>query len=178
MEEIWKPVVGYEGRYEVSNLGRVKALHYMNCNDKVAIMKDEQNQDHYKRVELRYEGRRTKYMVHRLVAEAFIPNPENKRYVDHINGDRHDNRTVNLRWCSHKENMNFAGVRKTMSAQRMGGKNHYARKVIQKTIEGIVVAEWDSLSDAARAMGCCVSNISLYCHGHSKTAAGFVWVLK
>ena len=86
--------MGYEGRYEVSNLGRVKALHYMNCNDKVAIMKDEQNQDHYKRIELRYEGRRAKYMVHRLVAEAFIPNPENKRYVDHINGDRHDDRAV------------------------------------------------------------------------------------
>ena len=87
MEEVWRPVVGHEGRYEVSNLGRVKTLHHMNSS-RVQIMKTEFNGEDYERVEFRVDGVRHKYAVHRLVAEAFVPNPESKPCVDHIDGNR------------------------------------------------------------------------------------------
>jgi len=100
MEEIWKPVVGYEGLYEVSNFGAVRNVRRKH-NIKLRI-----NSGGYYHVYLNRDGIMKTVSVHRLVAMAFIPNPENKPCVDHINTNKQDNSVTNLRWVTHKENMN------------------------------------------------------------------------
>lgn len=105
--EIWKPVVGYEGRYEVSSRGRVRSLNYEGHQGVVVEMKPTLSNFGYYRIGLRSGNKRKTFMVHRLVAEAFIPNTGEKPFIDHINGIRTDNRVENLRWCTRKENMNF-----------------------------------------------------------------------
>jgi hypothetical protein len=110
--ETWRPVVGYEGLYDVSNLGRVKSLQreIVNAKNKTLILKkkilkQQMSIRGYPYVDFRVQKVRTKFTIHRLVAMAFIPNPKNKKCVNHINSIRHDNRAENLEWCTHKENI-------------------------------------------------------------------------
>lgn len=125
MEEIWKPAV-YErgtcklseiGRYEVSNLGRVKSQHVVYkceaCGHERSILKQWPDPDGYPRVSLRVVGKSGKteskpIFVHRLVAEAFIANPDNKPFVNHIDGNRTNSAATNLEWVTHTENMRHA----------------------------------------------------------------------
>lgn len=111
--EIWKPVVGFEGYYMVSNLGRIKSLHK---RYEGLILKPYDEGHGYRMVDLCKNGIEKKCRVHRLVAMAFIPNPLNKREVDHINFIRHDNRVCNLRWATSKENQNH---KQYITAQEM-----------------------------------------------------------
>lgn len=127
--EIWKPVKGYEGLYEVSNLGRVKtierAVPWLSRNRKTKanrtipskIRASQINFRGYGRIQLSKGCKNVIFSAHRLVAEAFIPNPENKPFINHINCDRNDNRVENLEWCTSKENsqhrMKYGKVLKT-----------------------------------------------------------------
>lgn len=99
MQEIWKDVKGYEGLYQVSNLGNVKSLK---TNKNLYYSKA----GNYYRVGL-YKGKRGMHSIHRLVAESFIPNPENKPCVNHIDTNTFNNNASNLCWCSYKENNNW-----------------------------------------------------------------------
>ena len=110
MEEIWKDIKGYEGTYQVSTLGRVKSvgriLSYKNHQDreqKETVMNPYKSRD-YLGIVLYSCGKRKSFLVHRLVANAFIPNPDNKEEVNHKNGNKHDNRVENLEWVTHSEN--------------------------------------------------------------------------
>lgn len=108
MEEIWKPIKDYVGLYEVSNLGNVRSLPKM-CGfrkDKGRIVKPFTNNNGYKLVSLSKDKKMKHFQVHRLVANEFIDNPDNKQQVDHINRNRSDNRVENLRWVSASENGN------------------------------------------------------------------------
>lgn len=116
MKEIWKDVVGYEGIYEVSNIGRVRthenkttesALHGIR-RWKQRILKQKCHNNRDFRVCLWKEKKSKDYLVHRLVAEAFIPNPDNKRTVNHIDGNPQNNCIENLEWASYGENNNHA----------------------------------------------------------------------
>lgn len=100
MTEIWKPVVGYLGFYEISNLGRVKSLKDNLGRDRELILKPQKRKDGYFTIELK---RSTKFL-HRIVAEAFIPNPENKPQVNHKDSNRENNQTGNLEWVTASEN--------------------------------------------------------------------------
>lgn len=110
MEE-WKDISGYEGRYQVSSMGRVKSLARVSHREyqgdlpvSEKILSASNNGYGYLRLGLTKECKVTSRVVHRLVAKAFVPNPENKPEVNHINGIKTDNRAVNLEWCTKSEN--------------------------------------------------------------------------
>ena len=109
MQEIWRDISGYEGLYQVSNLGNVKSLNFRGTGKEMVVSLT--NKAGYNLVSIKG----TSYRVHRLVALAFIPNPENKPFIDHINGIRNDNRVENLRWVTNKENSNFPLAKKNKS---------------------------------------------------------------
>lgn len=124
--EIWKDVQGYEGLYQVSNLGRVKSLGrvidrlvYGNYWQEEKILKPNKTKYGYLIVELRKNKKPKSFLVHRLVAITFIPNPENKPEVDHINADKTNNSVNNLRWVTAKEN-----IRNPLNMVHLTGKNH------------------------------------------------------
>ena len=114
--EIWKPVVGYEGSYEVSSMGKIRSLDRMCYGPRLKdgqfrkgkVLRGNILQDGYEQVRLFQNGKGEYIKVHRIVAEAFIPNPQNKIQVNHINGIKHDNRADNLEWVSPSENMRHA----------------------------------------------------------------------
>ena len=126
MEEIWKDVVGYEGLYQVSNLGRVKSLRIKRHKDGVMTTKTRKNG--YVFIFLRVNNKRIWKSVHRLVAIAFIPNPENKPEIDHIDGNRSNNVVTNLRWATPKENSNNPITIERMSVAAMGERNPFFGK--------------------------------------------------
>ena len=106
LNEVWKPVKDFEGLYEVSNLGRVKTLPRSRV--KGGILKPSTNKWGYLNCILWKNGKRKFFPIHRLVADAFIPNPEGKSTINHIDCDRKNNRAENLEWCTQKENVNHS----------------------------------------------------------------------
>jgi hypothetical protein len=126
--EVWKDIEGYEGIYQVSNLGRVKSLPRKLWNgscffvSKEKILKAGIDNVGYPTVSLHGKDKRAKSLrVHRLVAKAFIPNPNNYHVVNHIDGGRTNNHVDNLEWCTHKHNIRYA--------VKMGRFDRYMRKV-------------------------------------------------
>lgn len=144
--------------------------------------------DGYDFVNLCVNGKMHIYKKHRLVALAFIPNPDNKPCIDHINGDRTDNRVCNLRWCTCKENSNNPITRMRLSESKKGkshpmfgilGKNNPKSKVVlQYTKDGEFVAEYYGVAEAQRLTNICRNNITACCRGKRKSAGGYIWAYK
>ena len=166
-EEIWCPIKGYEGLYEVSDQGRVKSLKF----GKERIMKNIRNKDGYLSVGLRKNREQKLYLVHRLVAQTFIPNPDNLPEVNHKDEDKINNKVSNLEWCDRKYNQNYG-----TGIQRMAEKK--SKSVLQYTKSGEFVKEWKSGMDVQRNINYSRSDISLCCNGKLKSANGFVWKFK
>lgn len=178
MKVIWKDIRGYKGIYQVSNDGRVRTVEHITNGRhvkpkelKVTILKC----NRYARVRLYKQGKYRDYMVHRLVANEFVPNPDNKPQVNHIDGNRGNNNANNLEWCTQAENNRHAidiGLQNPsvmLTATR--------KKVLQLTLDGQVVREWRSMSEAARENRLEVSNISHCCKGRIKSTGGYRWRL-
>lgn len=181
MKEFWRTVVidGVEHpRYKVSNLGRVKSIDY-NHTKKEKLLKLFYNKQGY----LRVSFTKKKCSVHRLVAEAFIPNPEVKPEIDHINGNRADNRVENLRWCTSKENKHNPITINNHKANhpkywlgRFGADNASSVSVVQLTLNGTFIKKWDCVTDVHRELGIFRSSIAKCCQGLQKSAGGFKWI--
>ena len=176
MQEIWKPIEGYEGQYEASNTGYIKSIERdvlrkdgQKYHRKERILKTWVDRCGYLQVSL-YDKKRKKKTckVHRLVCEAFHENTDNKPQVNHINENKTDNRAVNLEWCTAKENTNH-GTRNERSAKTQ------SKPVMQYTLNGELVKVWQSTNEVERRTGFSCGNISLAANGKYKQAYGFIW---
>ena len=155
MEE-WKDIKGYEGLYQVSNEGKVRSL-IKNKELKQHLDKS----GYYKVVFYNPKTKKhTNQIVSRLVANAFIPNPENKPCVDHINTIRTDNKVENLRWVNWKENSN-----NELTIQKLYGHKRSCKKVFQYNLEGKLVGEYESTKKAAEAVNGTSAGVSYCCTG-------------
>lgn len=164
--EIWRPVNGFRG-YEVSNLGRVRSNH-TNCHKSGKILPYWIDAYGYCTVMFGTRGNTARKRVHRLVADAFIDNPNNYKLVNHIDENKQNNRADNLEWCSYHHNANH-GTRNN----RIGAAHQ--RQVEQYDIHGNLLATHNSIQDAADAVGLHRENISACCNGRRPTARGYIW---
>ena len=128
MKEEWRDIKGYEGKYQISNLGRVKSLNYHREN-REKILSDAPTKGGYLIIGLCKNGKRKPYSIHKLVAEAFIENPNNYKEVNHKDEDKTNNRVDNLEWCTAKYNTNYGTRNKRHSEKIKGSKHPQARKI-------------------------------------------------
>ena len=200
MKEIWKDIKGYEGIYQVSNLGRVKSLDRIDSNNhplKGVILKPYISNSGYLLVGLYRQQKRDRKLLHRLVAEAFIPNPDNKPEIDHMNTDKTDNTVcldedgsvnydkTNLRWTTRKENINNPLTKTKMrinarkpSKGKYGKKHHRSKPIIQYDKEGNFIKEWECANDVERVLGISNKHIGSVCLGKRKSCGGYIWKYK
>lgn len=192
--EIWKDIEGYPN-YMVSNLGRVKSLgRWINGKNKgkrwqeEKIMKQQLFKCGYLYVCL-WKERKMKYCrVHRLVAEAFIPNPNNYPIINHKDENRQNNNVENLEWCDQKYNVNFGTA---TERRRKTNTNHpsYSKVVLQYDLNGNFIKEWPSTMEIERQLGFANTHISNCCKGgyfnndrnkwvNVSQAYGYIWKYK
>ena len=183
-EETWKPIIGYEKSYEVSNLGNVRSIDRF-VNNKNGVPNSIRNgrqlaQFHtsmgYLRVGLKANGKEENYFVHRLVAEAFIPNPNHYSCINHKDENRSNNCVSNLEWCSYKYNNDYGNRKSKVFQSRETNKKGFKR-VRQYSLDGCFLHEYASAYHAARALKMCAPNIGKCCRMNSSKyqAHGFLW---
>lgn len=203
-EEIWKPIKGYEDSYEVSNKGRVRTVdRIINVGKyrrhvKSSIRALLTNEDGYLYVRLiNKKGQRKRVLIHRALMEAFVPNPENKPYIDHINTIKTDNNLENLRWVTPKENTNnpitLEHIKEKCSSIECKNKqretkerhkvaNYNPCRVFQYSLDGVFLMEYPSISEAVRSLGLThrqsVSNIKIAIDNDNRSAYGYLWTSK
>ena len=193
--EIWKPVSGFEGYYEVSSLGRIRSVErYVKQADHLRYVKPKIKQitigrGGYPSVTLCKNRRSRQYRIHRLVAEAFIPNPDNKPFVDHLNTDRTDFRIENLRWVDAGENARNPNTmahcrentytkertKKIHETTRARGTSNAPKTVYQYTKDGLFVKEYESLEEAGRQTSIYATSIRRALNDNSQSAGGYMW---
>ena len=179
MMEKWKDVVGYEGKYEVSNLGRVRSLNYLRTG-KAKLLKQQVDKYGYKRMRLYKDGKAKSLLVHRLVAMAFLPNPNNLPMVNHKDENKTNNNVDNLEWCTASYNNNY-GTKIERQSKSMTGKKgkdaNGSKPILMYDQEGNFIKRFDSTADANEYFGkdryC--SSIGECLRGKRKTTYGFIF---
>ena len=162
MIEIFKDIKGYEGKYQISNLGNVYS-----CNKRDLLIPDT-NKDGYFRYHLYKDGKCKKCLAHRLVAEAFIPNPDNLECVNHIDENKTNNCVDNLEWCTKLYN-NIYGSR----IENINKKLY--KPVIGINITNGLIVKYNSIKEASEVLGIDKSSISACCKGKIKSIGGYTW---
>ena len=176
MEEIWKDIKGYEGLYQISNLGNIKSTHSrfgmrkQPKNARIGINKG------YKRYGLSKDGKEIKFYVHRLVAEAFIPNPNGYPCINHKDENKFNNNVENLEWCTYSYNNNYGTRNKVVGEKLKNGK--CCKKIIQYDLNNNFIKKWNSIAMAHRELKIESSCICLCCKNKQRTAGGYKWKYK
>lgn len=183
--EFWKDVVGYEGLYQVSNLGKVRSVdRVVDCrwghNKKLEgkEIKSNLDKDGYLKLALSKYGKRKTYAVHRLVADAFIPNPHNLPCINHKKEFEKTNNSVeNLEWCTVKYNNNYGTHQERSAKAREGMKNVAVRGGLNGNAKSVMClndsAVFDTLTLAAKQYGCNISCVSQVCSGKRNSTNGY-----
>lgn len=176
-QEIWKDVVGYEGLYQVSNLGRVKSLLRYVQNGRVVrrvnerIMTPVKANNGYFRVYLKREGKGVNRSIHRLVAEAFLSNPNNHPQVNHKDENKGNNTLQNLEWCNSAYNASY-GTRGKRIAE------YNSKPVSQFDLNGVFITDYPSVKIAAETLKVHPSSIYTCVQGIHSIAYGYKWSYK
>ena len=170
--EVWKDIEGFEGLYQVSDCGNVR-------NKNGHIMRPATRQDGRLHVILSKGGKKYTRKVHRLVAAAFIPNPNNYPQINHKDENPANNNAVNLEWCDELYNHHYGTaierMAESMKGKFTGAKSVRSKPLFQYSLDGYLIAEWGSIYEAARVLGVHYSNICLCCTGKRKSAGGYIW---
>lgn len=204
MKEVWKDIEGYKGKYKISNFGHILMLGAYSDGRKYkeGLKKTSVDKGGYEYVNLtNWEGKLKTFKIHRLVAETFIPNPENKPCIDHVDCNRTNNKVDNLRWVTYKENANnpitrinlskalikvceseenrqkkrvAAKIQKNIEARR----NKIIKPIIQFDKNGIFISEFSSVTEAAQSVNGNVTSITRNCKGKRPSAYGYIWRYK
>lgn len=173
--EIWKDIKGFEGLYQVSNKGKIKSLDryvgYKGLGSRLvkgSRKKETETKTGYLKTTLFKDGKGTTKEIQRIVAETFIDNPYHKEQVNHIDGNKHNNRVDNLEWCSPREN--------TVHAKEVLKKG--IKKVHQYDMQGHFIRSFQSIKEASESTGvprCSISNVVC---GRRKKAGNYQWRLE
>lgn len=161
-KEIWRDVQGYKGLYQVSNLGRIKSLYRNGL-----VLRGSVNNSGYRIVMLYKGGKHKNFLIHRLVAQTFIPNPEHLLQVNHKDENKSNNSVNNLEWCTNRYNNLYHD-----KAKRTGIKE--GKPVAQYTLSGKLIKVWRSSHEAEKA-GYHARHIGECCSGKIKTHQGYIW---
>lgn len=179
MEEKWRAVIGYEGLYEVSNLGNIRSVDKvsrMPCNGERAtkvvkgkLLKPYESGNGYFKIALVKDGKSRKHFVHRIVADAFLQNPGNCSVVNHIDFNRRNNKVDNLEWCSQRENLLHGTLR------LVEGLDYKDLRIGRFDKDGNLVDVWSSLSKIEETLGICKTDVLACCRGRLKSSYGYIW---
>lgn len=174
--EVWKDIEGYEGLYQVSNFGRVKSLERIDSlgrHRREKILKTDINNKGHLSVKLSKNGVRKKYLIHRLVAEEFLPNPEKKPIVHHKDHNKLNNNVDNLVWLTHEEHAAEHPERNEASSKAL--RKVCSKHINQFTSDGLFLRAWYSSWDIQRELGYGQGHIIQCCQGKRKQAYDFIW---
>lgn len=172
MEEIFIDIPGTDGKYRVSNYGQVLSMEYGKSKKPKLLKQKTISRGRYNAVDIKINGERKTVMVHRLVGEAFIPNPNNYPQINHKDENGHNNKVENLEWCSRSYNCSYG--HRTDNIKKAN-----SRPVLQFSIEGELIKEWSSVTEASMVLkGKYCSAIKDCCKGYLKTCLGYKWKYK
>jgi len=167
MKEIWRDITGYEGKYQISSDGRVKSMNY-NHKGRAKILKPTINNTGYKKVNLYNNGKAKIVFVHRLVAEAFIPNPNNMPVVNHKDENKLNNQVDNLEWCTIGYNVTYG----TAIDRRI---EKTSKKVAQYNEDGSLVKIWKNTKEVNQWYKTNPTSIAKVCKGEKDSYYGYIW---
>lgn len=182
-KEKWKDISGYEGIYRISSLGRVYAYKITKGRKGDFILKQATQTQGYKQVKLYLEDTKKTFYVHRLVATAFINNPNNKKFVNHKDGNKANNIETNLEWCTKSENTihSYRELGRISlwkgSKHRAGIPSKFRKPVLKISIEGEILKEYECGRHVEKD-GFCYKCVSQVCLGKCRKHKGFIWKFK